>query len=255
MNAVSDDEFNLIQFFHESTKRNIYYSAKEPDINTKPPAFKEISSCIERIVLPKEDHALVMDIPLSQAILRRRSCRNFSYKPMTIENISKILWYSQGISEVALYENFEIPFRPCPSAGALYPLELYPVIFNIEGLKKGIYHYSPIDHSLELLKEGDFSNHISQLFMRQFYISGSSMCIIISAVVERTAWKYGSRGYRYILLEAGHVAQNICLIASAENLDTLTLGGFFDNLLANFLGVDPLFEPLIYGLAIGYQKC
>jgi SagB-type dehydrogenase family enzyme len=254
MNSISDDEFNLIQFFHENTKRNVYYTAKEPDINTKPESFKEISSCIERVVLPKEDHALTIHMPLQQAILRRRSCRNFLPRPMTTENISKIFWYSQGISEVALYENFEIPFRPSPSAGALYPLELYPVIFNVEGLKKGVYHYSPIDHSLELLKEGDFTGHIPQLFMRQFYISGCSMCVVISAVIERTAWKYGSRGYRYILLEAGHVAQNICLIASAENLGTLTLGGFFDNLLANFLGVDPFFEPLIYGLAIGHQE-
>jgi SagB-type dehydrogenase family enzyme len=93
-----------------------------------------------------------------------------------------------------------------------------------------------------------------QVFMNQSYIANLAVCIILSAVLKRTTWKYGSRGYRYLLLEAGHLAQNMCLVATAEGLGTLTLGAFDDNSLARFIDLDPIYEPAIYGLIIGYRR-
>lgn len=243
-------EFDLVRFFHDNTKRNIYYSADPLDFTRKPPQFKEYPNS-PRISLPKE--SLSLEMALDKAILSRRSCRDFALKPIEIEKLSKILWFTYSITERIVYEDFEIPVRPVPSAGALYPYEIYPVIFNVTGIRKGLYHYSSIDHSLELLKRGDFTNKFPQLFMGQKYIANCGVCLIFSSVLERTTWKYGSRGYRYLLLEGGHIAQNACLAASSQKLAALPLGGFYDNPLARFLGLDSEFEPIQYGLAIGYE--
>jgi SagB-type dehydrogenase family enzyme len=136
----------------------------------------------------------------------------------------------------------------------LYPYETYPVIFNVDGLKNGIYHYSSLDHSLEFLKEGFFVEQISFAFLNQYsFIRNACICIIISGVIERTVWKYGVRGYRFLLLEAGHIMQNICLVSTSEGLGTLPLGGFYDDILSELLELDPVYEPAI-GLAIGYES-
>lgn len=244
-------DVDLAHFFHENTKRNFFHVSSDPDMIIKPSSFKEYPNA-PRFFLPKNN--LELNILLNDAILKRRSCRNFADKNMSIENLSKILWYGYGISEIMHFENFELLGRPAPSAGALYPLEIYPIVFKVEGLDSGIYHYSPVDHSLEFLKEGDFRHVVANLFMRQFYVANSSLCIVISGVLERTTWKYGDRGYRYLLLEAGHVSQNIFLTSIAEGLATLPLGGFFDNSLSRFIGIDSDLEPVIYGLAIGYSQ-
>jgi len=177
----------------------------------------------------------------------------FDDKSLSCEKLSKLLWFGYGITDTITYENFEIPCRPALSGGALYPCEIYLAIFNVNGVENGIYHYCSIDHSLELLKLGDFESRLAQLFMGQFYIANSSICIIITSILERITWKYGARGYRYLLMEVGHITQNFCLAAAAQGLATLPLGGFYDNPLARFIGVDPNCEPVQYGLAVGYK--
>jgi SagB-type dehydrogenase family enzyme len=247
--SVSED-FDLLQFFHENSKRNIYRIIPEPDMNIKPPTFKEYLDC-PRITLPAAK--IDLNISLDKSIIERRSCRNFEDKTLSLKSFSKILYFGYGVTHVMDFENFEILGRACPSGGALYPYEIYPVVFNVDELEQGIYHYCPFDHSVELLKTGDFVNQIIQLFMQQYYIANSSACIVLSSVLERTTWKYGSRGYRYMLLEAGHLAQNMCLISTANGLGTLLLGGFYDDPLARLIGVDPILEPIMYGLAIGHK--
>lgn len=198
--------------------------------------------------------SLSVDTPLDKAILTRRSCRNFVFKPISLETLSKILYFGYGVTGNVYYDNIEVLTRPCPSGGALYPYEIYPFVFNVSGIQAGVYHYSPIDHCIELLKPGEFTNQVIELFIRQPHIANSSLCIVLSAVLKRTTWKYGARGYRHILLEAGHLTQNMCLVSTAEGLGTLTLGSFDDNSLAHFIGLDPAYEPVIYGLIIGYRS-
>jgi SagB-type dehydrogenase family enzyme len=249
--SPDDEDFNLIQFYHENSKRFFYSS--DVDFNKKPPPFKEYLDCNHRIPLLRED-SLIVSMPVGKAIIDRRSCRNFVNSTITLETLSKILYFGYGITGNVYYDNVEVLTRPCPSGGALYPYELYPVVFNVSGIEAGIYHYSPIDHCIELLKEGKFTNEVIELFLKQSHIANSSLCIILSAVLERTTWKYGARGYRHVLLEAGHLTQNMCLISTAEGLGTLTVGSFDDNSLAHFIGLDPVYEPVIYGLVIGYRK-
>jgi SagB-type dehydrogenase family enzyme len=244
------DDFHIVQFFHENSKRNIYYRYSDPDFNSKPLSFKEYNEC-SRITLPKDD--LKRSIPVEDAIVNRRSCRKFDDKPLSLNIISKILKFGYGVVDVIDFDGAETFARASPSAGALYPYEIYLAVFNIDKLEKGIYHYCPFDHSLELLKTGDFIKDIALAFMSQYFICNSSVCIILSGVIERTLWKYGARGYRFMLLEAGHVVQNMCLISESENLGTLPLGGFYDNVIANLLEIDSVHEPVIYGLVIGHE--
>ena len=245
------DEFDLVQLFHENSKRNIFHTVVELDMNSKPQAFKEYPNC-PRIELPT--NRLNLRTELNELILKRRSCRDFISKPIDLESLSRILYLGYGITENLYFENSEIFCRPCPSGGGLYPYEIYPIVLNVDKLENGIYHYCPIDHSLEFLKKGNFITDLIRLFMHQEYINNSSICIVISCVLERSVWKYGSRGYRYALLEGGHIIQNMCLTATAENLGTLPLGGFYDNALANFIGIDPINEPVVYGLSIGHKE-
>ena len=140
--------------------------------------------------------------------------------------------------------------RVSPSAGARYPLEIYPLIFSAKDLDCGIYHYNVKSHSLELLKKGDFK---SQFFkcVGQDMILKCSMLIVISAIFNRTKDKYGERGYRYVLLDAGHLAQNAYLIATRLSLGCCTIGGFLDNEINKLLKIDGLTESSIYLIAIG----
>jgi SagB-type dehydrogenase family enzyme len=246
------DDFELIHFFHENSKRHIHFRFTDPNIDSKPLSYKEYNDR-PRILLPDTDSK--NKVSVEDAIARRHSCRNFESKPVTLKTISNLLKFGNGITGIKYLEGFEFFARSSPSAGALYPCEIYPVIFNAEGLKNGIYHYSPLDHSLEFLNEGDFVAPMSLAFLNQYeFIHNASICMIISGVIGRTAWKYGARGYRFLLLEAGHLIQNICLISTSEGLGTLPLGGFYDDILSKLLGLDPVYEPAIYGLAIGYES-
>lgn len=245
-----NEELEIVQFFHENSKRNVYHIVKEPDFDIKPLSFKEYCG-YERVILPSK---LKLNMGLDDAITKRRSYRNFSDEKLTIDVVAKVLYFGYGITGKILVENYELLQRACPSGGALYPFELYLVVMNVVGLKDGLYHYFPIDHSLDVLRYGRFATKIASLFMEQHYVVNSGFCILLSGILERTTWKYGSRGYRYALLEAGHLVQNMCLVATSEGIGSLPLGGFYDDAMAEFIGLDPLREPVIYGLSVGHMR-
>ena len=139
-----------------------------------------------------------------------------------------------------------------PSGGGLYPLELYVLARHVTGLTSGVFHYSAISHAAEPVREFSLPDRfLSELFLGQPYVAAAAAIVVVTAVVERSLWKYGDRGYRYILLEAGHAAQNLNLAATALGLGTFNLGGFFDADLAGLLGLDEEFEVPLYGIAIG----
>lgn len=244
------DDFEVIQFFHENSKRNVYYIMTDPNPNTKPLSFKEFYDG-RQISLPL--HTYDINSSLENAIIKRKCCRRFNGKSISINTLSKILKLGYGILDLVRPQNIETFRRSSPSAGALYPFEIYPVVFNIEDLEKGIYHYSPVGHTLDLVKTGDFQSQLIRAFMNQYFLYKCNVCVILSSVLERTVWKYGSRGYRFVLLEAGHIIQNMILVSTSEGLGTLPLGGFYDNLVADLIDVDSVTEPVIYGLAIGHQ--
>jgi len=211
------------------------------------PLFKEYPS-VPSVALPSRS----LTRPIGEALRERISCRSFSQIPLALDALGTILAVAYGVQGEVTFGSRQHLERPVPSGGGLYPLELYPIVRRVDGLAPGIYHYAPLTHALEQIKVAQFSTtFISQLFMNQPYLSEAAAIILMTAVLERSMHKYGDRGYRYILLECGHAAQNICLAAACMDLGSLPIGGFFDAYLAELVGIDLEEEVIIYGMAVG----
>ena len=185
-------------------------------------------------------------LALEEAIERRRSLRRYSDQPLSLEELSRLLYSAGGITQP------RTGFRAAPSAGALYPLELYVVANRAQKLGLGIYHYLPESHALETIREGDFfSNAVAVAALGQAVITQAAVVFVLTAVAERTRAKYRARAERYICLEAGHVGQNVCLAATALGLGSCPVGAFLDEELNHILGLDSSRESAIYLIAVG----
>ena len=141
--------------------------------------------------------------------------------------------------------------RAVPSGGALYPLELYVVSHRVEALEPALYHYEPLRHVLELLRPLE-SPAEAELSPYPEPLVESAAVVAMTAMFWRSRFKYGARAYRFALMEAGHVGQNLLLAAAALGLDAVPLGGFFDREVDAFLGVDGIYEASLYLVPLGY---
>lgn len=175
---------------------------------------------------------------VEEALLKRRSIRNYSSKQLNLTELSQILWSAQGITDKTS------GLRTAPSAGALYPLEIYVAAANVKDLNPGIYKYNPQDHSLKKISEGDKRTEISNASLQQESITSASAIVVITAVYERTSVKYGKRTERYVNMEVGHVGQNIYLQAVSLGLGTVMVGAFNDEALKKVLTLPDNEHPL-----------
>jgi len=178
-------------------------------------------------------------ISLEEAINKRRSVRSFSDKPLSGEEISQLLWAAQGITDPR-------GLRAAPSAGALYPLEIYVV----DG--SGLFHYIPQGHKLEILSDKDLRQRLSSACWGQGFIAKAALDIVICAVYERVTSKYGDRGSKYVDMEAGHAAQNLHLQAVALGLVSVPVGAFNDDHIRGVLGFSKEIKPL-YVIPVGHK--
>ena len=192
--------------------------------------------------------------PLLGLLHARASCRQFQQRVMSQATLSTLLAGSYGVARLSqLPDNLMALYRTVPSAGALYPLELYVVVENVEGTADGLHHYNVREHSLELLKDKAEAAELRSALLTEPFIHNANVVIYLAAVFKRSQKKYGPRGYRYILLEAGHVAQNICLLATEQGLGSLCMGGFLDAKLNRLLGLSGDQEAVVYSVAVGYS--
>jgi len=188
-----------------------------------------------KILLPKPSKD--GEISVERAIASRRSIRQFRPGAIELRQLSQLLWAAQGITDPR-------GFRAAPSAGALYPLEIFIVIGEVEELEEGIYHYDVEEHTLELRKEGDLRHEIASAASNQMWIKDAPAIVIVCAIYERTTWKYGSRGERYVHMEAGHVGENIYLQAGSLGLACTVVGAFLDDEVRRILDVSKEVKPL-----------
>lgn len=176
-------------------------------------------------------------IPLEQVLLQRRSVRDFAESPLSLAAFGQLLWSAQGISHPQ-------GLRTAPSAGALYPLELYAVVGEVEGLQAGVYHFLPREHALQKVADGDRRSALARAALNQMWMQDAAVVIVFAAVVERTRRKYGDRAERYVDMEAGHAGQNLFLQAEGLGLGTVVVGAFDDEAVVKLLtlpgGVRPL---------------
>jgi SagB-type dehydrogenase family enzyme len=180
---------------------------------------------------------------LEELLRQRRSVRDYSDAPLTQEEVLKLLWAGQGITSAR-------GGRTAPSAGALYPLEMYLVAGKVDNLAPGIYKYNPVKNDLTLVREGDVRDGLATASLGQGSVAEGAIGIVIVAVYERTTVKYGARGERYVHIEVGHSAQNICLEATALGLGLVTVGAFDDSAVAKIIGMAQDETPL-YVIPVG----
>ena len=171
------------------------------------------------------------DISLEEALAGRRSLREYSGDSLSLEEISQLLWAGQGITKDNLY-------RTAPSAGALYPLEVYLIAEKVEGLKPGLYHYIPKGHKVKLLKKGKLLKTLAEAALGQRAIHNCSAAFIITGVIERTSKKYEERAEMYVHIEVGHAGQNILLQAEALGLGAVPMGAFYEERVKAKLGLE-----------------
>lgn len=181
----------------------------------------------------------------------RYSARKYTGGPVSIKELSYLLQGSVGINRFDSNHDFDSSKRSYPSAGARYPLEIYPLILSCKGIKKGLYHYNVKDNILELLLEKDLSNWLKNALGGEKWPLNSSLIFIITTVLDRTSIKYGDRGYRYSLIEAGHIAQNFHLLSTELTLGSCALGGFLDKEFDKLLDIDTQKEFTLYLIAVG----
>jgi SagB-type dehydrogenase family enzyme len=172
------------------------------------------------IKLPAPQHRGLVSV--ERALATRRSIRNYKKQPLDLEEASQLLWSAQGVSNSRGY-------RTAPSAGALYPLEVYAVVGNVKSLEAGIYKYIIRGHALMEMATDDRRQDICRAALHQSYIAAAPLVLLLCTVNERVTNKYGERGMRYVFIEVGHAAQNVCLQAVALGLGTVVIGAFRDN--------------------------
>jgi len=185
--------------------------------------------------------------PLWAVLQKRRSVRHFKYEPMTKSELSQLLWAAQGIT---------VPWgaRTAPSAGALYPVETYIVANSVTDVEPGIYHYAVDRHELDQLRVGDFRILVAQAALDQEMAYHANVVFIWTAVFERSRWKYKQRAYRYIYLDAGHIAQNVALAAVASDLGSCQIAALYDDEVNALIGVDGVEESVVYMTVVGKEE-
>jgi SagB-type dehydrogenase family enzyme len=245
MNSRDKKEEIGVSFQQETKYQRGHLPAWYLDWACKPDTYKRYPSAPKvQLEPPKEEGGA----PLWEVMRHRRSVRNFNNGPMTKSELSQLLWAAHGIT------NPESGFRTAPSAGALYPVETYLVINRVEHMDPGIYHYAVDMHELEHLQAGDFRIPVAQSALDQKMAYHASMVFIWTAIFERSKWKYKQRAYRYIYLDAGHIAQNVALAAVALNLGSCQVGALYDDEVNALLGVDGTEESVVYMTAVGKEK-
>jgi SagB-type dehydrogenase family enzyme len=243
--------FEVWSEFHRGTG---YFEDDPPDPSRRytpdkyPGAYKRYPEAAKRVKLPKSEES-DLAAPLGKVLAQRRSKRNFRPDPLSPEDLSFLLWASQGIT--ARLEGYEL--RSAPSAGALYPVETYLAVRAVEGVEPGLWHYYAKDAELELLRPGP------EAAAEAFRASGeqpmaelAAVTFVWTGVMERTCCKYYERGFRYLFEDVGHVSAHLQIAAAGlDRVGCAVIGSFYDDRAAKLLGVDPKAEPVLMMGCVG----
>ncbi|MFH1623680.1 MAG: SagB/ThcOx family dehydrogenase [Pseudomonadota bacterium] len=214
------------------------------DFASKPDIYKEYPGSVEtQLPRPERDGGK----GLWTILARRRSFRDFTGTPISLSELSQLLWAAQGVTaDIRLYQ-----LRSAPSAGALYPIETYLVVNHVDAVEQGIYHYNIRKHALELIRSGNFGAEIARAGLEQGMLALASVVFVWTAITHRSKWKYRQRAYRYIYLDAGHIGENVTLAAEGLNLGCCAVGALFDEEVNGLLEVDGREETVVYIMAAG----
>ena len=249
---------SLSELYHENTKLGTHvlgganaripveYTVEELALITR--SFKEYR-LHRRVPLPNPE---AIASPFDELVERRRTVRDFADAELEQEELAKVLHQTYGrTGEVRFAGGGVHGLRAAPSAGALYPAELYVGVRRVAGLAPGLYHYEVRDHALALLEEGDQTERLFEVCCFQRYAREAAVVLLIAAALQRTKRRYGERGYRYVFLDLGHLTQNLLLSATSLGLAAMTTCGFFDDTAARLLRLDGVEEAVLYVAFLG----
>jgi len=214
------------------------------DWSIKPDNYKNYPNK-PQIILAKPSISAVES--LDYALKNRRSIRNFSTEGLTSDQLSYLLFASTGIQRT----EYGFEYRTAPSAGGLYPIETYVVVNSVVDISSGIYHYNIKNHRLEEIKNGDFRYDIAKAALDQMMCYHASVVFIWTAIFNRSKCKYGQRAYRYIYLDAGHIAENLALSSTCLGLGSCQVAAIYDDEVNRIIDVDGTTESAIYLSAVG----
>ena len=236
---------DLAENFHEASK--LYPALAERQLRgiVRLAASDALVAASQRSVRRNRQRLSVPLPPceLSPVLRTRRSARDFTGRPLGLQRLAALLEAGYGVIAPGR--------RTVPSGGGLYPLELYPVALRVDGLDAGVFHFDPPRHVLELVQAGDVAAELEATCPSLGPLAGEAAVVFVTAVFWRSRFKYGLRGYRFALLEAGHVVQNVLLAATELGVAALPLGGFYDTLVERLLGVDGVDESAVYAIVLG----
>lgn len=239
------DPLRIGEAFQERTKYDRYRSNPTAGWRGPVPLHKEYPVSLPRVQLPSP--AVRGGAEFWNTIQARRSVRRYGSRPLALAELSQLLWAAQGVTG----EREGYRFRAAPSAGALYPVETYLCVNNVQSVEQGIYHYEVAEHALAQIESGDRGGDVAAAALDQRLCADAPVTFIWTAVVGRSGQKYAQRAYRYIYLDAGHIAQNIALAAVALGLGSCQIAALFDDELNALLHVDGREETAIYMTTVG----
>jgi len=215
------------------------------------------------LALPAEEGKPIHDLPdpkgikvnpvdLSEAINNRVSVRAYSEEPLSLDELSYVLWSTQGVKEVT---KRPATLRTVPSAGSRHCFETYVLVNRVEGLEPGLYRFIAVDHKLQEIDMSDeIAERVTQGCFGQRFVLSSAITLILTAVRYRMMWRYTERGYRYMHIDAGHVMQNLYLCAEALNSGVCAIAAFYDDQINEILGVDGEEQFTVYVGALGKKR-
>jgi len=240
------------EFVEETKYPNLSESDQRSD-KPQPPFEITLEKGHPLIYLPQPDSIDFGGYDLRQAIEERRSIRRYSDDSLSLEELSYLLWLTQGVNKIN--EKRKVTLRTVPSAGCRHPFETYLSVNRVENLKPGLYRFVATEHKLAAVRLDDhFNNELTEACMGQRQVATSAVTFIWAAVPYRTVWRYSERSYRYLYLDAGHVCQNLHLAAESIHCGICAIGAYNDNAADELMGFTPPDMFVLYMASLGRKE-
>ncbi len=231
--------WDLLDDFESDQSKGIEY----------PPLQRPLPEATEVVKLPEADPDAHADMPIGGIIDARRSVRKFTEEPITMEELSWLLWATQGVKKV--FREGIASLRSVPSGGARHPMDTYLLVNSVTGIKPGLYRYLPLDHALARVGDHISSESAADGCLGQKFAGDCAVCFVWSVIPYRTEWRYGPVSGKVIALDAGHLCQNLYLACTAMGLGTCAIGAYDQEKMDTLLGLDGEKEFVIYVAPVG----
>ena len=246
----------FIEYSKEKHRVDSDYKKKLPQPSLEIPA-KQGDLVIE---LPEPSQIQLEDINFLDLVNQRKSVRQYSDESLTLQELSYLLWCTQGVKEIhtrktsaqAREWNLDVTLRTVPSAGLRNPLDTYLVVNNVDGLQSGLHRFIALEHKLvQIDTDSDWSERLADACLKQRFVGQGAVVFVWVCNPYRSEYSYGNRGYRYIFLDSGHVCQNLYLASEAIGCGACAVGAYDDDKINDLFGLDGETQFVIYIAPVG----